>query len=259
MTGDVANLRELQTSDELDICNALMIDNDLHPSTLGYLYINGAALYRDHKLAVASARSIYMAGINALISQFTAHSTAKTLICGDSSAVASLKRAVPLGTLKTLSGLGVELRPEIKDLGSALQVESVERIIFMSTKILDVGSDEDLAYLRSGPREEKVTVFFWNTLATLTMQWRARNQRGLPTGLREKMFAKEILGRLLSSQESFDFNEYDRLIEHGAGGAPTAWALFLILAHTQGPKSAKLLASSAIQGMQRASDVHYKR
>jgi hypothetical protein len=257
MLGDVNYLDNIQTSSELDICNAMMIDNDLHPSSLGYLYINGTARYRDHNLAIASARSIYMAGLNALTSRLTKLSTKRTVICGDSSAIVKLKKAIPLGTLKALSELGVDFRLDIQDLSLVQQVIPFDQLIYFSNRKLDSSRDEDFTLLRTNSLIPKTIIFFWDAFAALIMQWRARNQRGLPTGMRERLLTQEILRFFIPNQASFEFCEFDRIIEHGAGGAPTAWALFLLIARTQKTNNVEDLAHLAIEGMQRAAKSHY--
>lgn len=257
MLGNVNHLEDIQISSELDICNAMMIDNDLHPSSLGYLYINGIVHYRDHNRAIASARSIYMAGLNALTSKLKKLSTQRTLICGNSSALIKLKKAIPLSTLRALSELGIVFRFDIQDLSTAQELVPFEQIIFLSNRQLDSGSNQDFTLSSASSGTPEIVMFPWDAFATSVMQWRARNHRGLPTGMREKFFASEILHLLTPQEEPFEFSEFDRVIEHGAGGAPTAWALFLLIARTQKTVTVKDLAQYAIEGMQQAAKSHY--
>jgi len=232
---DVAGLSALQTTNELNICNSLTIDNDLHPSTLGYLYIIANTVTANHENSLMLAKTVYMAGINTLSSQLSNKPLQKTLFFGTSKVLNSITNAIPMSSRAALKVAGLEILKQGETLDSIIQIGNVKNLIYISDNVINdqVTLDKCISNIRkelSGITDTKISILFWDAIATQVMQWRARNQRNAPTGLIEKSLAANIFHTFWSgSPSTFEFQSIDRLVEYGAGGAPTFWGILSVL------------------------------
>lgn len=235
---DVTGLSALQTSNDLGIFNSLTIDNDLHPSTLGYLYIIAYATTEDHETALSLAKTIYMAGINTLSTKFYSVPPKRCVICGTSKVISSLLKMLPLISRNRLSAAGIDIIAPEEVLQTIISRNDISKILYISSD--PISNQEDLtvsiAQINNkikGSLNVKLDILFWDAIATHVMQWRARSHRNAPTGLIEKKLAANIFRTFWSEPASdFEFQTIDRLIEYGAGGAPTFWGILSILNKT---------------------------
>jgi hypothetical protein len=234
---DINELSLIQHDSDLSSYDAFTIDNDLHPSTLGYLYITSYAVIGKHSLASDNARKIYLSGINALISSIAGGPLQGCILCGNSSAISTIKSAMPISARSFLSKLHIEMisprkGPPFTDAAGAL---TTDRIVFISNSPVsneqDVSEAEDkiLATFATELRT-KVVILFWDALAMRIMQWRARTQRSLKTNSNEQLFVLQLFKKFWRSEsQNANFYQLDKLIEYGAGGSPTFWGICQIL------------------------------
>ncbi len=231
---DIHGLADLQTASNLDICNSLTIDNDLHPSTLGYLYIIASAATTDHVTSLRTAKTVYMAGINTLVSKIGSASWPKTMIAGPSKILSSLQSALPKSAQATLSIAGLTIKSPGEITPQLVNDEQTEHLIYISDRSIENvealnAAIADIHIKFSATTKAKISILFWDAIATQVMQWRARTQRNAPTGSKEKNLAANSFHVFWPELEEFDFKLTDRLIEYGAGGAPTFWGLISVI------------------------------
>lgn len=257
---EVAGLANLQHSGDLSTCEKLTIDNDLHPSTLGYLYINAIAANYDHEQSLNKAKSIYMAGVNKLTSELVNKSKSKCLFFGTSKLLQTILSALPINSRKTLSKVGLEfLQPGEQP--DSLLAANYDKLVYFSGAVLD--SSLSLSNSIKAIKEEfsalhnNVQVLHWETLTTQVLQWRARNQRGAGTGLIEKNFASETYHEFWPKEfAEYSFDTIDRLVEFGAGGSCTFWGILAILTASVDCRTSKLAESVLVSMHQAAKQLH---
>lgn len=242
---EIPGLESLQSTSELSTCNKLVIDNDLHPSTLGYLYIIANAAFADHNKSLGAAKSIYMAGINSFTAALSNHSLPKCLFAGPSKCLTTILATLPAATQTSLSRLGFDFQKPnaLLDLDT---IKQYDKIIYLSDeKIPDQGSLKRLASEKPAPFSGmncQVQVLYWDALATQVMQWRARNQRSAPTGMIERNLAYEIFSLYWNiDKDDFRFEAVDRHVEFGAGGTVTLWGVLETLRTAAGFKDSAIV------------------
>lgn len=231
-SGEVAGLAAVQHAEDLSAYSNLTIDNDLHPSTLGYLYISAISVFGTHDKSLAAAKSIYMSGINHLTSELSRGIHPRTLLFGTSKLLQTIITALPFSSRKSLSEAGLDILNRGEQIDASL-AEKYEKLVYLSDQALDSCQAVDSAnnvLKRLTPIDENVRILYWEALATQVMQWRARNQRGVGTGLVENKLASEIYHTFWKKPSfEFDFKSINRLVEHGAGGSCTLWGVLTIL------------------------------
>ena len=257
---NVKGLSELQTSTDLQACESLTIDNDLHPSTLGYFYINAIAVTADHYRSLRIAKSIYMAGLNSLVSSLKTQNSQKTLITGSSNFLKNLIRAIPLSCQKILEAEGISLE-NTSSPNRVSEDKSYNRIIHISqTKVTNQTTIEEATenILAAYPDNIKtnVSILFWDSLATQVMQWRARKLRNKPTGMIETKHSERIFNLFWNRNDfEFSYREIDRLVEYGAGGVPTIYGIFMVLASLPSTQPSVIVAT-ALSEFNKAATSH---
>jgi hypothetical protein len=258
---DVSGLSSLQTTHELNIINSLTIDNDLHPSTLGYLYIIANAVTADHEKSLTLAKTVYMAGINSLSANLTKKPTQKYLFCGTSKVLTSLLNVLPISLRTALSAAGIDILAPGEIPESHSQKGQIENLMYITDHKIDDQESlnkciADIHKKLSDTASAKISILFWDALATQVMQWRARNLRNAPTGLTEKHLAANTFYAFWPERSpNFDFHLIDRLIEHGAGGAPTFWGVLSILTRA-GNTASDDISNAAMDAMRRSAESH---
>lgn len=231
---DIHGLSSVQTAQDLGICNSLTIDNDLHPSTLGYLYIIACAATSNHEASLNAAKTIYMSGINSLTAKLAGVRWPKSLIAGPSKVLNSLHSALPKSSRDALSQAGLTIRAQGEVTPELVNEQAIEHLIYISDSAINDmnmlnAAIAELHIKFSSTTKAKVSILFWDAIATQVMQWRARSQRDAPTGSIEKNLAATTFHAFWPASQTFEFQSIDKLIEYGAGGAPTFWGVVSII------------------------------
>ena len=248
---DVTGLSNVQTcpEPELNIFDSLTIDNDLHPSNLGYLYISAVSVTADHESALKIAKTVYMAAMNNFASELIRSKSQTCILCGPSDVLAKLRSSIPLSVQKKLLESGISIH-EPGPLPSLDKINDVQKIIYISD--LSIPDEKTLTeschkLLKDFPQSirSNVSILFWNAIAIQTMQWRARNLRNAPTGSIEKTLAAKTFHCFWPEADyAFDYAKIDRMIEYGAGGAPTLWGIIAVISNACGRNTDKVGAST---------------
>lgn len=252
LQGDVYGLSELQTSNNIQLCNMLTLDNDLHPSTLGFLYIANIAVRPDHNIALLRAQKNYMSGMNFLVDKLKKSSTCKAVICGDSILIKFLEKFIPLSIRESLIKIGINI---VSSMPSSLNLkESSVNIILVSKSVINTMDDfekERRSLLTSIANVKPVSIIFWESITKQVMGWRARKSRKIPSQVNDLKISKELFNSVWTSNGGgFSFAELDRFVEYGAGGVPTIWAVMKIIALAYDFDKSSFIADGVMAAME---------
>ncbi len=216
---------------------SLFVDRDLHPSALGYLYLTEVFKTKNHEAAFSSAFRLYRVAFDRIFNALERGGPRNVIIAGDSVVMGVMDRAIPYEFRTRLEALGIRLA--LSPTSAIPSMEPGNELIFVSNALLDDdggatrGKWEELRQKYQGVAERMVIVP-WEALYHLMNPRRGRYSSGERIPLKEHELDALRDAADLDYLDLIENGSIHRLIEHGAGGAPTLEGIFFILSLAAG-------------------------
>lgn len=231
---------ELFAEQDVRRLKSLFVDRDLHPSPLGFLYMNEVIKTRNHEAAFSGAFHLYREAFNAVFRALSAEPTKRVAIFGDSYFTEVLQRITPLEFMRKLESFGVHIM-DYSHTASLVNLApmNLDEVVFVSKQKLD--SDftefvEHVRFLRKKYRAvaKKVSVLPWEAMFALANKRRG----GYRSGVQLPLSVDELSTLKFAADHDFPWLIEDggihSFVDHGAGGAPTLAGIFYVLTTSAG-------------------------
>lgn len=229
---------ELFAEEDANRLKSLYIDRDLHPSPLGFLYMNEVLRTRNHVVSFSAAFQVYREAFGRLFEALSAGPVRRVAIFGDSCFIEVLQRIVPLEFRRKLEMFGVYILDynRTTSLVNLFDLQ-LDEILFVS-RIVGSHAEcvEQVGLLRNKYQAvaRHVSVLPWEMMFAFAVKRRG----GYRSGIRTPLLADELAS--LQFAASLDFRwlieegGIDRFVDHGAGAGPTLAGVFYVLSTAAG-------------------------
>ncbi len=221
---------------------SLFVDRDLHPSALGYLYLTEVFKLRNSDKAFSSAFQAYRVAFDRIFRTLEQRERRRVLITGDSYAIEVMDRAVPYEFRARLESLGIKLAFKSSRVDNSLVASDVfDETVFVSAFPFDddtqIGTPEwERIRQRFQGIAKRTIVVPWEAMYRLmtTRRGRYSAREWVPLSDRELAFLSDAAE--LDYVDLIELGSLHRMMEHGAGGAPTLEGIFFILSLAGGAR-----------------------